>query len=197
MDLSTLTKMDNGDSVENFLGNRETFSEAQTATVEVNMESKIFKPWLDKDGNELSVENLRLESKNWDQQTWEFYLESKDAILKEKLMSPGRYSKESAKIKESFLSQLSSGSFLEKSHLESLLRALTPRQRQIIEMIFWQSMSQRQIANALGLNQSTVADVKRSAIRKMRSLVKMTPVTLPICEGPKKQMEDQNDKISA
>lgn len=161
------------------------------------MESKIFKPWLDKDGNELSVENLRLESKNWDQQTWEFYLESKDAILKEKLMSPGRYSKESAKIKESFLSQLSSGSFLEKSHLESLLRALTPRQRQIIEMIFWQSMSQRQIANALGLNQSTVADVKRSAIRKMRSLVKMTPVTLPICEGPKKQMEDQNDKISA
>lgn len=197
MEESKLTKIDNGQGCEKSLDSGATFS---LSSKEMEPDTIYKMPWLDSSGKALSEDQLRLMSKTWDSETWARYLKYFEPIQKEKLVSVGRFQKELNRNPENIFLRASSGSPIETSRLKHLLDGLTERQRQVIEMNFWRSMSQREIARALKLSQSTVAEIKAAAIKKLRELVEMDPVTLPICIEPARQdetKEEQNVKTSA
>lgn len=167
--------------------------------MEALVESKSLKPWLNEFGEELPISVLRQKSREWDKGTWNLYLESIEQNPKEKLVSPARLNRESAKMRESLFAHAASGHTKNSSEINQLLAGLTARQRQIIEMTYWQNMSQRKIAKALKLNQATVGEIKQSAIRKLRELANRNPVTLPMCKGANvnERKEKSNVKVSA
>ncbi len=175
-----LTKIDNSSGDENSLDSRAIISSSQ--------------PWLDDEGMALSLEELRLISKNWDIEMWSQYLKYLEPVQKEKLVSPGRLQREFNRKNENIFSRACGGSSLHASQLSQLLGILTERQRQVIEMIFWKNMSHRNIAASLGIYQSTVADIKKSALKKMKKFAKINPVTLPISKGTKQNDETKEDQ---
>ena len=182
-----LTKIDNGSENENSLDSRALISSSQ--------------PWLNDDGIALSLEELRLISKNWDTEMWNQYLKYLEPVQKEKLVSPGRLQREFNRKNENIFSQACGACSLHTSQLAQLLKILTERQRQVIEMIYWKNMSHRNIAASLGIYQSTVADIKKGALKKMKKFAKMNPVTLPISKGSEQNDETKEnqhaDKYSA
>lgn len=171
----------------------------KNALTKIDNEQGAGVPWLDSFGSEFPLEKLRLLSKTWDQKTWTSYVIYLEAAAKEKLVSHRRFERQINQNQASVFSHSGSGSTFETSKLSSVLCKLTARQRQVIELVFWKGKSHREVARILGVHQSTVAEIKAGAIKKMRSLLEENPVTLPISIEPKQQelKEALNVRISA
>lgn len=188
--------------IDNRQGRAKSLDSKATISLNANLQSnvEVNEPWLSVSGNELTLESLRIVSKNWDQETWERYLKYLETPLREKPVSRVRFQRASESFSESVFTFAGSGSHLESSKLFYLLEGLTKRQRDVIELIYWRNMSHREVACALGIYQSTVGEIKASAIKRMSEMTKMDPVTLPICIEPVKTdepKEDQDAKHSA
>ena len=59
-----------------------------------------------------------------------------------------------------------------KSVVSKFLLRLTPQQRRVIEMIFWDGRSERYVAEHLSINQKSVHRLKLRALSKIRDLLK-------------------------
>lgn len=79
-----------------------------------------------------------------------------------------------------WIEELSEPSFIEQREekereediskkLHAALDKLTGRQRQIVEMYFYQEMTQAEIAEVLGIRQQSVLDVLSAAVKRMRN----------------------------
>ena len=51
------------------------------------------------------------------------------------------------------------------------LRALTPREREVVQLLYWDERTQKEVAAALGITQQAVAGAKRRALAKMRQVL--------------------------
>lgn len=54
------------------------------------------------------------------------------------------------------------------AQLVTSLKNLTPKQAEIIELIFVENMTQEQIANKLGISRASVRDRLNGALKKLR-----------------------------
>ena len=61
------------------------------------------------------------------------------------------------------------GSLVDHEFLRTALDKLTPRQREVIDLLYFQDMNQADVASKLGISQQAVAKLKGKAIKAMRN----------------------------
>ena len=137
------------------------------------MKTQSRKPWLDQNGNPLCDTNLKLISKGWNQKTWEEYLSWLELPLRESQLCPEAFQEMAEKMEESVFSLSASKNWLpeqdSKLYAEALLNKLTPKQKTVLKMIFWEEKTEREIAAHLGIARGTVSDIKNRALLKIKS----------------------------
>lgn len=144
-------------------------------------------PWLGTDGKVLDDKAIRqiAAEQNWDQETWDQFLDATiEAPQREELTTP-THSKASPKTSQSVwcLGETSLNDE-DSAKIKRLIGDyLTPRQQQIIRLIFWESMSERNIAELMNVTRSTVAVQKRRSLRKLKDLVSARLPEMPIDVG--------------
>lgn len=66
----------------------------------------------------------------------------------------------------------------QKMLLDRAFQVLTERERDIIEMTFFDNMSQKQTGEQLGISQMHVSRLQRRALRKLREAIRMEPTEI-------------------
>lgn len=133
-------------------------------------------PWLQQNGKHTPEEYLKILTPEWSSETWEKYLnwfENQNGTRAESIVNPKRYDSICEEQEESILSaysQTSADDDLRVTISKFLLR-LTPQQRRVIEMIFWEGRSERYVAQFLGINQQPVNRLKKRALSKIKDLL--------------------------
>lgn len=132
-------------------------------------------PWYQVDGKITPDAHLKMLTPSWDTKTWEKYLSWLDKIesrTNETLLHPRKYDELCDETKESIFVNAESGADddLRKFVAKYLMR-LTPQQRRVLELIFWEGQSERDVAELLGIKQQSVHDVKKRAFNKIRGLI--------------------------
>lgn len=132
-------------------------------------------PWYLVDGKHTPDEHLKTLTLSWDIQTWGKYLSWLDANelqTSETLLHPRKYDELCDETEESIFVNAESGADDDlRSLVARYLMHLTPQQRRVLEMIFWEGRSERFVADALGIKQPTVNAIKKRAFNKIRSLI--------------------------
>lgn len=133
-------------------------------------------PWLDISGKAIPDDYLRFVSRMWDPATWERYLQSLEAPRAESIVRPREYQAAIDKFDGSIfgISQTNADDELRTS-VSEILSGLTVKQRQVVEMTFWQSLSEREIAYRLGIARGTVRDIKRRVLQRLRNTGRVPP----------------------
>lgn len=112
-------------------------------------------------------ETLREESKNWNAQQWESYLQTTEGGRSESLST--RSEVERLGITLNIFEFADSDCSEEISNLvRSLLDQLTNRQAFVLKMIFWHGKSERRIAKMMGSSRQAVYDLKKRALKNLR-----------------------------
>ncbi len=134
-------------------------------------------PWLQQNGKHTPEEYLKTLTPKWRSETWERYLnwfENQDGTRAESIVDTKRYDKICESEEESVFaaySQTSADDEL-KSIISKFLLRLTPQQRRVIEMIFWEGRSERFVAEQLSINQKSVHRLKIRGMSKIKQLLK-------------------------
>lgn len=133
------------------------------------------RPWEDSNGELKSDDELKEISQNWDNQTWESYLNTIESHQNELLFEePGGIenvsSEDCAETIFECLREFDRDPYLVKS-IRLHLRKLGKRERQVLELYFWESMNITQIARKLGITRATVRVHKERALSKIKSIV--------------------------
>jgi RNA polymerase sigma-B factor len=66
-----------------------------------------------------------------------------------------------------------------RATVHPLLASLPPRERRIVEMRFFQNMTQSQIAEQVGVSQMHVSRLLARSLAQMRTLADADPAALP------------------
>lgn len=134
-------------------------------------------PWFQQNGKHTPEEHLKTLTPKWSAETWEKYLnwfENQDGTRSESIVDTKRYDKicesEEVSIFATY-SQTSADDEL-KAIISRFLLRLTPQQRRVIEMIFWEGRSERFVAEQLSINQKSVHRLKNRAMSKIKQLLK-------------------------
>lgn len=146
---------------------------------------KTEKPWLDNRGRELPTEQLREISKSWNLQTWRRYGDSLEVQPEGKSLRPGEYRKlEEQQTKNIFsMNDERSASSTLSRRMTMALNCLSPRQRQVIEQIFYFGKSTEETARELALSKTTVHEHKKHAISKLKRVLSVSPNAVAAYEG--------------
>lgn len=133
---------------------------------------------------------LRAKSKKWAPREWEDYLQTLEIKRSENLIHPKNYEKLRNKnlfLQESLDKCKERSSLL--SQLKRALNKLTFKQKTVIKMIFWEGLSEREIADKLCLSTSSVRDRKVQALQKLKvHFLGSIPTASPYI-GAKKESE--------
>lgn len=140
-----------------------------------------------------SDSKLKEISRDWTPAQWEEYLVTLEGPGKEDLIHPDRYDRlrERAEYGVFDLAQTKASPELNK-RIRTLVKQLTGRQQEVIELIFFRSKSSREVSLALGIAQSTVRDLKRKAIKNIRRMIVGGTLTFPLVKGREKHTEESN-----
>lgn len=141
-----------------------------TETATVNPET----PWLDIHGRALPDDVLKIESKSWSEKTWADYLETIETPMRETLASENIFNCALDKQCDNiFLNAQEACSEALKKKIERCVLQLSKRQQQIVHMIFWKNLSEREIARLLGVTRPTVQVNKKRALRRLQNLISL------------------------
>ncbi len=134
-------------------------------------------PWLQQNGKHTPEEYLKTLTPEWSSKTWERYLnwfENQDGTRAESIVDTKRYDTLCEEQEESIFaahSEISADDELMETISKFLMR-LTPQQRRVIELIFWNGRSEREVAQKLGISGAAVHRLKLRALNKIKQLVK-------------------------
>lgn len=133
------------------------------------------RPWLSAVGTMLPDEKIKALSKDWSAETWEQFLT--ETVEKESAYQRDLPAFVSPTALDCFSETIWEGSTSEAMDdiAKGLRRIchnhLTPRQQHIVRATFWQDLSERQIADFLGVSRSTVRTQKLRALEKIKAQV--------------------------
>jgi len=134
-------------------------------------------PWLQQNGRITPDEHLKTLTRKWSSEVWERYLkwyENQTGARAESLVDTKKYDLICESEVESILSgyvQSNAENEL-KTIISKFLLRLTPQQRRVVEMIFWDGRSERYVAEHLLINQKSVHRLKLRALSKIKDLIK-------------------------
>lgn len=133
-------------------------------------------PWLQMNGKVTPEEHLKTITPNWSPETWETYLiwfENQKGQRAESLVSPRRYNEVCESQEESiFVYAQSNADDDLRSVVSEYLNTLTDQQRRVVEMIFWEAKSAREVAQTLGIRHQSILRLKKRALNKINRLLK-------------------------
>jgi RNA polymerase sigma factor (sigma-70 family) len=143
------------------------------ATINHNEQITFFnseKPWLNQNNQPISDDLLKIVSKGWSSKTWEKYLNWYETPLQEAQISTKAYDFISDNLEESVFKTSHVIDYKAKSIVQNLLKHLTIKQRQILELIYYKNYTEREIANKFNISRSVVKSTKKKALTKLRQL---------------------------
>lgn len=140
-----------------------------------------------------NVDEIRERSKTWTPEMWEQYLVTLESPVKEDLIAPSQFDRLAQScVVQVFDYAQGASSPSTTVRVQSALDHLTQRQRQVVGLIFFKSMTSREVARKLGICQSAVCKFKRKGLRNLRQILEEGVVTLPLVEGPEIRGGDDN-----
>jgi len=136
--------------------------------------------------------SLELESRSWLAEDWEDYLKSLEGGLKESQL-PLRDGDESNLTTSVFEITSNSATDQQSSQVEQILVGLTEKQSHVIRAIYWQGLSERNIARLMGISRTAVRKIKSRALKKLKLGNPGTVPVFPIvgAQAQPNQSEDQ------
>ncbi len=138
------------------------------------------------------IKRIKKESQTWTKEKWEDYLSSLEVERTESLIDP--FKLEEFKEEDSlFHFEKDEGDHLEDVvSLKRALKSLTFKQKSVIQMVFYEGLTEREISKKLNISSSAVNKRKRKAIQSLRrNLTPMGVSASPIVRG-KFSMSDQD-----
>ncbi len=152
----------------------------------MNRQSKISLSWLDDKGNPLSLSLLKKQSATWSSEIWEAYLQTLESPTVEAVLPERKISCLSDKSQCELMFRKMHRvepeiTIRDKSHLIKAVNDLSPVEKTIIKKLFWQKLSERQVAKTLNLSRASVRAHYKRALGKLRT--KLSPKK-HIVEGP-------------
>ena len=138
-------------------------------------------PWQDKDGRPLTTKGLRARSRTWSKDVWERYAATLEYPQTEVLLRNfDRALKRQAKIQAR--GELWSPLQLEEMWvmLEEAISRLPKMQHEVLSLLFWERLSEAEIAEALGVRRSAVYTHK---YRALKNISKFLAQNSPYIEG--------------
>ncbi|MGE4133289.1 MAG: sigma factor-like helix-turn-helix DNA-binding protein [Bdellovibrionales bacterium] len=147
------------------------------------------KPWIGEKGQVLDKAALRQISKSWGPTNWEFYLSSLDGHQKECQASTNLI--EESALAENIYPMFVPGCSPELSEsMNRLLKSLTEKQKFVIEKIFFEGRSERQVARMMMISRTGVVDLKKRALRNLKNKAREALSKFPLVRAPaEKQTE--------
>jgi RNA polymerase sigma factor (sigma-70 family) len=141
-------------------------------------------PWLDSRGFPLYDEELKAISKSWDADTWERYLIWYEMPLKESQVHPREYIDIAERQSESIFAQAQGTSESLTQNLICLaIDDLPPRQREVINLAYWNGRSERAIAFELRISRTAVKKLKAKGLKRISVSLRGGLPTFPLMRG--------------
>ena len=143
------------------------------------------KPWLDHRGRELPNEQLREISKNWDLKTWKQYGDSLEVQPEGKNLKPGEFRKIEERQTKSFfsVSTETTVSTALTNRVDKALECLSPKQREVIEHIFYNGKSLEGASLEMGVSKGTAQIHKRNGLAKLKGVLAVRSDAVAAYEG--------------
>lgn len=131
--------------------------------------NKSRKPWNDKEGRRLPLDELRAVSQTWNRATWNDYLRSIESPLIEELPDDFEavlrdYEKRQAETYEPECEEKELGF----QKLDAAIVELPSIERAIIQGIFWDGLSLRDLTHAYGFSRNTLRKRYEKALELLR-----------------------------
>ena len=154
-----------------------------TGVSDIEVRGTNSEPWQEADGNPLSDESLRFVSRYWSAETWEKYLLTIETPQAEYLSSRFGNLLYQNDLKRAFLKHLNDSneeSYESPVHeipsevLEQAISQLTLRERQAIQAIFYNGLSQTDAAKVMRISAARIHQLLRRALQKLKA--ELTPV---------------------
>lgn len=129
-------------------------------------------------------ERLRQVSKTWNADQWEAYLQTLERPILEEQVSCLKYDLASENAQSSIfdLAQQTSSPELTSLVGQALFK-LTLRQRMVVELLYFRSLSTWEAALELGISQFAVRDLEARALKNLEREILEPLLTLPIVKG--------------
>lgn len=130
------------------------------------------KPWNDKEGRRLPIDQLRAVSQTWDGATWNAYLKTVESPLFEELPDDfdlvlREYEKRQTEVYEPDTREREE-TF---QKVDDAIAQLSPPEKAIIQAVFWDGLSLRDLTHAYGISRNTMAKRYKKALRHLREKV--------------------------
>lgn len=137
---------------------------------EINNIHSVQELWLNPDGSKKSTAELKSISRNWDQKTWDAYLDWYEAPLKEELVERYIYERQLDKMEDHIFifSQKTLSDQKLKRLIKKALSVLPPGERKVIYQIYWEDKNFKEIAEVLGITKGAVFQRKRKALKILK-----------------------------
>jgi len=132
-------------------------------------------------------------SRKWTPEQWEQYLVSIETPLTEEQVYADHFDRlaENAEYSIFDLAQITVSPVVVK-HVRKLVSKLTKRQREVVEILFFNSKSERDAGYELGLTRNAVVQLKARALKHLLRLLAEGVSTFPLVKGRKKKREASN-----
>ena len=132
------------------------------------------KPWLDRNGQPLSTDELKSISRKWGPSMWEYYLSSIEVEQTEFLLEdPNSVDDLSYEEYKNFACQS-----MEKKDfpnlriiLEKVIHDLPKKQSQVLHHIFWEGLSMSEISKKYEVSRTAIQRTKERALRRAEKLL--------------------------
>lgn len=141
------------------------------------------RPWLCVRGFILPDDQLILISKSWSPEIWESYLKWIETPRSESLFDPKLYTELAGALQSAspnYILEISDPEMV--SAVQFALSALSEIQRKIINLIFWEGRSVRNISKQLEIPRSSVYDEKQRALKIISTILSKNTGRLPYVE---------------
>lgn len=129
---------------------------------------KIKKPWLAKDGKELSIDDLKMESRTWNEDTWKKYLNWYESPLKEELISPKKYNHICENMTESVFDAWGDSALPGEINSQSILQTLSSVEAKFIKLNLLEGFSISEAAKKIGKTKWAALRLRKKVILKLK-----------------------------
>ena len=170
------------------------------------MTIKEIAPWLSRNGNAKSADELKKISKLWSANVWESYLKTLEVSQKEMMIDDHRVFMALAEKSaiQDWYKEKNIDVELFKTKILEAFEFFSETEAKVIKMTFWENKSERAIAKKMDVARRTVRKAKERALRKLNKyfiglledLAAHDAAQFPINEGGMNQNNYQNQQIS-
>lgn len=129
------------------------------------------------------LEAFRDTSHNWTRRQWSKYLKSFETKRAESLIPPAEYDDLAERAGSIFENAQESANGALIDRVRFALESLTPRQQEVVDLLFFKSLSIRDAALEMRISRVRVSELKVQALKKLAVAVMHPPEHFPLVRG--------------